>query len=89
MEKFKLEGGAYRKYVGTNANEENIEQHQKIPLTAYGRPGMTSVLFTLIRYVPKKPSLCWYIKACHFFVQVTKHDLGRRHAIKFIHFLGI
>ena len=58
VEKFKLEGGAYRKYVGTNANEENIEQHQKIPLTAYGRPGMTSVLFTLIRYVHQKNIHC-------------------------------
>ena len=68
VEKFKLEGGAYRKYVGTNANEENIEQHQKIPLTAYGRPGMTSVLFTLIRYVHQKNIHCVGIsKACIFF----------------------
>ena len=68
VEKFKLEGGAYRKYVGTNANEENIEQHQKIPLTAYGRPGMTSVLFTLIRYVHQKNIHCVGISnACNFF----------------------
>ena len=72
VEKFKLEGGAYRKYVGTNANEENIEQHQKIPLTAYGRPGMTSVLFTLIRYVHRKNIHCVGIsKACIFFPSKT------------------
>ena len=74
VEKFKLEGGAYRKYVGTNANEENIEQHQKIPLTAYGRPGMTSVLFTLIRYVHQKNIHCVGIsKACIFSVQTFLH----------------
>ena len=67
VEKFKLEGGAYRKYVGTNANEENIEQHQKIPLTAYGRPGMTSVLFTLIRYTKKNIHCVGISKACIFF----------------------
>ena len=50
VEKFKLEGGAYRKYVGPPPEMENIETHQKIPLTAYGRPGSFSVLWTLIRY---------------------------------------
>ena len=74
VEKFKLEGGAYRKYVGTNANEENIEQHQKIPLTAYGRPGMTSVLFTLIRYVHQKNIHCVGIsKACIFLSKTFLH----------------
>lgn len=48
VEKFKLEGGAYRKYVGPPPDMENIEQHQKIPLTAYGRPGTLKVLLTLI-----------------------------------------
>ena len=67
VEKFKLEGGAYRKYVGTNANEENIEQHQKIPLTAYGRPGMTSVLFTLIRYTKKISIVLVFQKLAFFF----------------------
>ena len=70
VEKFKLEGGAYRKYVGTNANEENIEQHQKIPLTAYGRPGMTSVLFTLIRYT-KKISIVLVFQKLAFFLSKT------------------
>ena len=50
VEKFKLEGGAYRKYVGGPQTDENVESHQKIPLTAYGRPGSFSVLLTLIRY---------------------------------------
>ena len=49
VEKFKLEGGAYRKYVGPPPEMENVETHQKIPLTAYGRPGTFSVLLTLIR----------------------------------------
>ena len=51
VEKFKLEGGAYRKYVGSPTADETVETHQKIPLTAYGRPGSFSVLLTLIRYV--------------------------------------
>ena len=51
VEKFKLEGGAYRKYVGPPPEMDNMEAHQKIPLTAYGRPSTFSVLFTLIRYV--------------------------------------
>ena len=73
VEKFKLEGGAYRKYVGTNANEENIEQHQKIPLTAYGRPGMTSVLFTLIRYTKKISIVLVFQKLAFFSVQTFLH----------------
>ena len=50
VEKFKLEGGAYSKYVGGPQTDENVETHQKIPLTAYGRPGSFSVLLTLIGY---------------------------------------
>ena len=49
VEKFKLEGGAYRKYVGPPPELDNMEAHQKIPLTAYGRPGTFSVMLTLIR----------------------------------------
>jgi len=48
VEKFKLEGAPYRKYAGPNVDMENIENHQKIPLTAYGRPGLFSVLMYLI-----------------------------------------
>ena len=48
VEKFKLEGGPYRKYAGPNVDMDNIENHQKIPLTAYGRPGFFSVLVYLI-----------------------------------------
>ena len=48
VEKFKLEGGPYRKYAGPNVDIDNIENHQKIPLTAYGRPGFFSVLVYLI-----------------------------------------
>jgi ATP-binding cassette subfamily G (WHITE) protein 5 (sterolin 1) len=51
VEKFKLEGGAYRKYVGPPPEMDNIETHQKIPLTAYGRPGTMSVLATLVTCV--------------------------------------
>ena len=39
--------------VGPPPEMENIEQHQKIPLTAYGRPGTFSVMMTLIRYIIK------------------------------------
>lgn len=48
VEKFKLEGGAYRKYVGPPPEMENVETHQKIPLTAYGRPGTFRVLASII-----------------------------------------
>ena len=49
VEKFKVEGGPYRKYAGPNINMENMENHQKIPLTAYGRPGFLTVLMYLIQ----------------------------------------
>ena len=49
VEKFKVEGGPYRKYAGPNINIDNMEHHQKIPLTAYGRPGFLSVLMFLIQ----------------------------------------
>jgi len=49
VEKFKVEGGPYRKYAGPNIDIENMENHQKIPLTAYGRPGFLTVLMHLIQ----------------------------------------
>ena len=49
VEKFKVEGGPYRKYAGPNINMDNMENHQKIPLTAYGRPGFLTVLMYLIQ----------------------------------------
>jgi len=48
VEKFKLEGGPYRKYAGPVVDMENMENHQKIPLTAYGRPGFMTVLGNLV-----------------------------------------
>ena len=45
VEKFKLEGGPYRKYAGPAVDIEHMENHQKIPLTAYGRPGFLTVLW--------------------------------------------
>jgi len=48
VEKFKLEGGPYRKYAGPVVEMENIENHQKIPLTAYGRPGFFVIFFQLL-----------------------------------------
>jgi len=48
VEKFKLEGGPYRKYSGVGVDAENYELQQKVPLTAYGRPGFFIVLTNLI-----------------------------------------
>ena len=49
VEKFKLEGGPYRKYAGPGVDIDNMEHHQKIPLTAYGRPGVVSVMMNLVQ----------------------------------------
>jgi len=48
VEKFKVEGGPYRKYTGPAVELEHLEQHQKIPLTAYGRPGFLTVFTQLV-----------------------------------------
>jgi len=48
VEKFKLEGGPYRKYTGAAVDLENFELQQKVPLTAYGSPGLFTVLINLI-----------------------------------------
>jgi len=48
VEKFKLEGGPYRKYAGPTVDLENMENHQKIPLSAYGRPGFITVFGQMI-----------------------------------------
>ena len=50
VEKFKVEGGPYRKYSGPAVELEHLEQHQKIPLTAYGRPGFLTVFSHLVRF---------------------------------------
>ncbi|XP_064091004.1 ATP-binding cassette sub-family G member 5-like [Macrobrachium nipponense] len=46
VEKFKLEGGPYRKYAGPPPDVDQSEH--KIPLSAYGRPGLFSTLFALL-----------------------------------------
>ena len=36
-------------YAGPNLSElDHLEHHQKIPLTAYGRPGLASVVANLV-----------------------------------------
>ena len=61
VEKFKVEGASYRKFSGLNSAssapdmiDNGLEgggaHHQKVPLTAYGRPGTFTVLINLIRY---------------------------------------
>ena len=37
-----------RKYAGPVIDIENMENHQKIPLTAYGRPGFFTVFWQLV-----------------------------------------
>jgi hypothetical protein len=37
-----------RKYAGPALDLDNFEVHQKIPLTAYGRPGFLTVIYQLI-----------------------------------------
>ncbi|KAK4297641.1 hypothetical protein Pmani_029960 [Petrolisthes manimaculis] len=46
VEKFKLEGGPYRKYSGPPPDVEQLEH--KVPLSAYGRPGIISTIFALL-----------------------------------------
>ena len=52
VEKFKLEGAAYRKLsasAAANGGEvENAEMHQKVPLTAYGRAKTMKVFASLM-----------------------------------------
>ena len=50
VEKFKVEGGPYRKFSGPAVELDHLEQHQKIPLTAYGRPGFLTVFSHLVRF---------------------------------------
>ena len=60
VEKFKVEGANYRKFSGLNAAssppdmlDNGLEgggaHHQKVPLTAYGRPGTMTILINLMR----------------------------------------
>ena len=60
VEKFKVEGASYRKFSGLNSSssppdmiDNGLEgggaHHQKVPLTAYGRPGTLAVMINLIR----------------------------------------
>ncbi len=37
-----------RKYAGPALDLDNFEVHQKIPLTAYGRPGLIAVIYQLV-----------------------------------------
>ena len=51
VEKFKLEGAAYRKLsasAAANGEVENAEMHQKVPLTAYGRAKAMKVFASLM-----------------------------------------
>ena len=48
VEKFKHEGAAYRKFVSPPAEVDNIETHQKVPLTAYGRASSLSIFGALV-----------------------------------------
>ena len=50
VEKFKVEGGPYRKYAGPAVDIEHMENHQKIPLTAYGRPGFLTILWQVLQF---------------------------------------
>jgi len=50
VEKFKIEGAAYRKFAGINSGPTpETEVDQKVPLTAYGRPGTFSVFTNLVK----------------------------------------
>ena len=61
VEKFKVEGASYRKFSGLNSAASQPDMidnglegggahHQKVPLTAYGRPGAINVMINLMRY---------------------------------------
>ncbi len=51
VEKFKSEGAAYRKFVPPPPEMDSIEQHQKVPLTAYGRAGSMTVFSAIMGLV--------------------------------------
>ena len=48
VEKFKVEGASYRKFLGSPPEVDQLDSHQKVPLTAYGRAGTLPVLGALI-----------------------------------------
>merc|ERR1719452_88333 len=48
VERFKMEGGPFRKYAPPIENDFSDGQ-QKIPLFTYGRPGIVTIMWTLIR----------------------------------------
>lgn len=48
VDKFKLEGHEYRKYVASNTGLNGVSSVPTIPLTAYGKPSSISVAFALI-----------------------------------------
>uniref|UniRef100_A0A0K2T2T6 ATP-binding cassette sub-family G member 5 n=2 Tax=Lepeophtheirus salmonis TaxID=72036 RepID=A0A0K2T2T6_LEPSM len=51
VEKFKMEGGPYRKYGGPPPDAESVldaASHQKVPLTAYGRPNSITIFYYLL-----------------------------------------
>lgn len=49
MEKFKLEGGPYRKSSAPPPDLEHLEH--KVPLSAYGRPDVFSTMMALLGWV--------------------------------------
>ena len=56
VEKFKIEGAAYRKFAGLQqdiAGGEANNVEQKIPLTAYGRPGTFRYIIIIIELIEK------------------------------------
>lgn len=48
VDKFKLEGHEYRRYVAPNNGVNGVSSVPTIPLTAYGKPSSVSVAFALI-----------------------------------------
>lgn len=59
VEKFKLEGGPYRKYSGPPPDLDHLEH--KVPLSAYGRPGVFSTMLALLGRAYVMMSPCSYV----------------------------
>ncbi|KAG7165809.1 ATP-binding cassette sub-family G member 5-like [Homarus americanus] len=59
VEKFKVEGGPYRKYSGGPPDLDQLEH--KVPLSAYGRPGIFSTMLALLLRAFTMMSPCSYV----------------------------
>ncbi|KAK8729004.1 hypothetical protein OTU49_008581 [Cherax quadricarinatus] len=68
VEKFKVEGGPYRKYSGPPPDVD-LSEH-KVPLSAYGRPGILSTMLALLGRGYTMMFPCSYVGIEHLFFRI-------------------